>query len=777
MTATAAGRSTTTLTPPQQAVPVRRTWKPGADDLADAGVLLVLSALALVGLGSVYEGSAAMLVGLFGALVGVVAAWICAARRLGAISSLLVMLAAFVIGSGPAVSDAALAFVLPGPGIPAGLLDGLVHSWSDLITTAPPVGVGGGLGVVPYVLGFGAAGVGMLLARRTQQTVLPAAPALVSLGAGLVLGTIEPVNVLIQGAGFALVALAWGATRSNRDRRSADGSIYWPRVASGAGMLAGVLLIGALVGPALPFAEAEDRYVAREYAVPPFDPQDYPSPLAGYRAYRTKEAKEATFFTVDGLPKGGLVRLATMDTYNGVVWVVSSSSAAGSGRFERVGQRILPVPEGTSAKIGVTVDEYTGVWVPSVGATRSVEFAGPAADDLANAFRYNRTTGTGATPVPLRADDSFTLDVTVPPAAKPAELKSAAVDRSANVPVSDDLPEDAEALQSIRDLAFSKAGKGGAPYTQAEKLAEFLRTAGAFSDGGPEAQGASDVPAGHSIARLSQFLTAAEPVGNAEQFAAAMAVMARELGLPARVVMGFKPEKSGNVALRGADADAWVEIAFEGYGWVPFDPVPDEDKKPKQQEQQRPLEEELAQQESPPPTYLDPPDAAPELANQKAKKRADDGAGGGFELPGFVVLALKYIVFPLAIVAAIAIAIAFVKRARMRRRRNQGSAVDRVQGAWLEISDRLRDLGHRPRPGITRREFAADVASDRWPKGLLFANQVDHVMFGPEDPDVAVAEAVWAQADREFDALVQPLTRKQRIKAAVSLASLRPRRR
>ncbi|MGN6695301.1 MAG: hypothetical protein ACTHN0_14085, partial [Aquihabitans sp.] len=377
MTSTAAPG--TTVTGVISTPAAKPTWTVTRDDVIDAVALLFLSVIALMGLRSVYDGSGAQIVGLVGAVAGIVAGWIIGARRLSPLSSVLVVLAAFVVGGGPAASASSIAGVLPGPGTPGALIDGLVHGWADLITTAPPVGLGGSLGTIPYVLGFFAGAAGMILARRTHQPALPSLPALVSLGAGLALGTIEPFSVLVQGAGFGAVALAWGANRANRDRRSMDGTIYWPRVLSAAGMIAVVLLIGALLGPALPFASANDRYVVREHAIPPFDPRDYPSPLAGYRAYRTKAAKEATYLKVKGLPKDARIRVATMDSYNGVVWIVSEGSASGSGRFERVGQRILPVPEGKKADVDVEVDGYEGVWVPSVGATSSVDFSGPKA--------------------------------------------------------------------------------------------------------------------------------------------------------------------------------------------------------------------------------------------------------------------------------------------------------------------------------------------------------------------------------------------------------------
>ncbi|MGN6696340.1 MAG: transglutaminase-like domain-containing protein, partial [Aquihabitans sp.] len=389
----------------------------------------------------------------------------------------------------------------------------------------------------------------------------------------------------------------------------------------------------------------------------------------------------------------------------------------------------------------------------------------------------NRSTGTGASPVPLAEGDRFTLHATIPTQASEDDLKSAEPDRSRSVaPISGE-GADSEALKTIQQLAFDKAGSGGSAYTQAEKLAEFLRASGAYSDGGPDAQGPSKVPAGHSIARLNQFLTAAEPVGNAEQYAAAMALMAQQLGLPARVVMGFKPDKSGNVTLTGKDVDAWVEIAFEGFGWVPFDPTPDEDKKPKDQQQQQALPEELAQQEAPPPTYLEPPDTVPDLANQKARKRPDQGDGNGFHLPAIVIAFVKYVVLPILVLVAIVAAIAFVKRLRMKRRRTRGSSIDRVQGAWLEAVDHLRDLGHRPPTRSTRRELAHSGAAAAWPTALPFAQQIDAVMFGPVEPDDEAAAAVWEQADQEFAAMRKPLGRRARLKASISLASLRPRRR
>jgi transglutaminase-like putative cysteine protease len=66
--------------------------------------------------------------------------------------------------------------------------------------------------------------------------------------------------------------------------------------------------------------------------------------------------------------------------------------------------------------------------------------------------------------------------------------------------------------------------------------------------------------------------------GHCEYFASSMAVMLRTLGIPSRVVTGFRSDEfndlTGNYVVRAKDAHAWVEAYFPGYGWQTFDPTP-----------------------------------------------------------------------------------------------------------------------------------------------------------------------------------------------------------
>ena len=61
------------------------------------------------------------------------------------------------------------------------------------------------------------------------------------------------------------------------------------------------------------------------------------------------------------------------------------------------------------------------------------------------------------------------------------------------------------------------------------------------------------------------------------QYAAAMAWMVREAGLPARVAIGFtrgRQLESGTYLMTNHNLHAWTEVYFDGFGWVPFDPTP-----------------------------------------------------------------------------------------------------------------------------------------------------------------------------------------------------------
>lgn len=76
---------------------------------------------------------------------------------------------------------------------------------------------------------------------------------------------------------------------------------------------------------------------------------------------------------------------------------------------------------------------------------------------------------------------------------------------------------------------------------------------------------------------LAEFLFQRKE-GHCEYFASAMAIMLRTLGIPSRVVNGFRTgefnDLTSQYVIRDRDAHSWVEVYFPGYDWVSFDPTP-----------------------------------------------------------------------------------------------------------------------------------------------------------------------------------------------------------
>src|SRR5262249_28954836 len=159
----------------------------GHDQLVDAVAALVLAGIAVFGFDHVYLDRSYLAVGLIGAAAGIGAAYATIRLRLNALVAAAVGVVAFVVFGAASVPTTAIAGVLPGPQTPGALLSGVIHGWADLLTTAPPVGLPGGLGVIPYVCGFVAGGAAMVLATSRPWPLVPVTPSFVVLLGGFAL--------------------------------------------------------------------------------------------------------------------------------------------------------------------------------------------------------------------------------------------------------------------------------------------------------------------------------------------------------------------------------------------------------------------------------------------------------------------------------------------------------------------------------------------------------------------------------------------------------------
>ncbi|MEW2360238.1 DUF3488 and transglutaminase-like domain-containing protein, partial [Spirillospora sp. NPDC029432] len=121
----------------------------------------------------------------------------------------------------------------------------------------------------------------------------------------------------------------------------------------------------------------------------------------------------------------------------------------------------------------------------------------------------------------------------------------------------------------IRQLAQKVTEGSTTAHAQAVRLQKWFTREGGF-------QYDLSAPAPQHGNDLVDFLLHSKR-GYCEQYAAAMALMARILGIPARVAMGYTPGTQvtpGEWVVRSRDAHAWPELYFPGTGWVRFEPTP-----------------------------------------------------------------------------------------------------------------------------------------------------------------------------------------------------------
>ena len=138
------------------------------------------------------------------------------------------------------------------------------------------------------------------------------------------------------------------------------------------------------------------------------------------------------------------------------------------------------------------------------------------------------------------------------------QIDPAILGRYTNLPP--DLPE------RVGQLAQEIAGNQPTPYDQARALVAFLNQYPYTLDVGVPAAG-RDV--------VDYFLFEAQ-TGYCDYYASAMVVMARSLGLPARLVVGYlspPPNEAGLITVRQIESHSWAEVYFAGYGWVEFEPT------------------------------------------------------------------------------------------------------------------------------------------------------------------------------------------------------------
>jgi transglutaminase-like putative cysteine protease len=118
------------------------------------------------------------------------------------------------------------------------------------------------------------------------------------------------------------------------------------------------------------------------------------------------------------------------------------------------------------------------------------------------------------------------------------------------------------------DLTQAITSTSDNPYDMARAVESYLRANYVYDE---------TVEAPPEGADIVDYFLFERKRGYCEYYASAMTVMLRSIGIPARVAVGFYPgdydETRGGFLYRQANAHAWTEVFFPGFGWIPFEPT------------------------------------------------------------------------------------------------------------------------------------------------------------------------------------------------------------
>lgn len=237
----------------------------------------------------------------------------------------------------------------------------------------------------------------------------------------------------------------------------------------------------------------------------------------------------------------------------------------------------------------------------------------------------------------------------------------------------------------VSNIAFQVTRHAETRLEKAQVLQDWFREDGGFT---------YDIRAepGNGTDDLVRFLTPGEggQIGYCEQFASAMAVLARTLGIPARVAVGFLvPDKIGpnTFEYSAYDMHAWPELFFPGSGWVRFEPTPPGRASgvPGYTTENVPETGETGGPEIPRESELLPERGASEDASPTTNPEEDQNADGGSTFP--------FVAVGGGLGGVLVVTCLLLLPRTVRRRRTAARFGAGPEPAWLELRDTAVDLG------------------------------------------------------------------------------------
>ncbi|MDQ0786451.1 DUF3488 and transglutaminase-like domain-containing protein [Streptomyces sp. B3I8] len=339
---------------------------------------------------------------------------------------------------------------------------------------------------------------------------------------------------------------------------------------------------------------------------------------------------------------------------------------------------------------------------------------------------------------------------------------------------------------SLPDVVAEKAAevtKGAHNhYEQAVKLQDWFALNGGFTYD-------TQVEVGSGSGAIARFLR--DKRGFCVHFSFAMASMARTLGIPARVAVGFTPgtaQADGSMSVGLRDAHAWPELYFEGVGWTRFEPTPNRGTTPEYTRTRTPTGEESKAPEateSASATASAEPSADESCSPDQKRLQAcptesalagaashDDGPPW-WQIAGLAALVLLVLVVPL-------LPMLWRQRRRAARLGGHGRGEHETAGhalaVWQEVMDSAWDLGIVPDDSLTPRRTAERIVRLGGLGGGAaeamhrLASAVEAVLYAPRPRPVA---GVARDARVVLGALRAAVGGGARLRAAVAPRSVR----
>ncbi|MGY4903884.1 transglutaminase TgpA family protein [Streptomyces sp. 900116325] len=467
-----------------------------------------------------------------------------------------------------------------------------------------------------------------------------------------------------------------------------------------------------------------------------------------------------SYRTNSGSPQDFYLRILALDQFTGSEWRPSRRS------LQDVPKR-LPNPDGLAADVAVTEIRS------NISASRSYQqtylpLPYPATEiKIGGNWRYERS---GRTLVGDRGQTTRGAQYTVSSLVVRPTADQLAAAGPASASMRREYTQVPGSLPKVVKETAERVTKGATNnYERAVKLQNFFALDGRFTYD-------TSVTSGTGSAAIGRFLKAKR--GFCVHFSFTMAAMARTLGIPARVAVGFTPgtgQSDGSMSVGLRDAHAWPELYFEGIGWTRFEPTPTRGSTP-----------EYTLPDAPTGGSTDPsrpqasasaaPSAAPSASDSCPPQLRRQGECGSSTAPGAaapkdpgtpVGTVVRVVLAALLVLALLLLPLFWRVRVRTRRLnwsagRTPADATARTLAAWREITDTAWDHGIGPDDSLTPRKAAARVVRlgrldpDEAAAVHRVAGAVEQVLYAPQPraatglaEDVeTVRDGVRASADR-----------------------------